>query len=60
MRFIITTHAGLDGARLSLSGQWGNLPFASIAAAEARAREVARGKPYTVELNALMRRAIPH
>jgi hypothetical protein len=32
--FIITTTPRIDGARLSLSGQWGNRPFPSVEAAE--------------------------
>ena len=35
--FIITTGPRLDGARLSLAGQWGNRPFPSTDAAEAEA-----------------------
>lgn len=49
MRFIITTHPGIDGARLSLCGQWGNEPHASVDAAEVRAKAIAAGKPHAIE-----------
>lgn len=49
MRFIVTTHARLDGARLSCPGHWGNLPFPDAAAAEAEARRLARGSACAVE-----------
>lgn len=35
--FIVSTSPHLAGARLSLVGQWGNIPFDSIEAAEAEA-----------------------
>lgn len=38
--FIITRSRSLDGARLSLAGEWGNLPFPSREAAEAEARRI--------------------
>lgn len=38
--FVITTGRRTPGARLSLVGQWGNLPFADAAAAEAEARRL--------------------
>lgn len=38
--FIVTTGRRSTEARLSLAGEWGNLPFADAAAAEARAREI--------------------
>lgn len=39
-RFIITTSRRFGDARLSLAGQWGNLPFPDAAAAEAEARRL--------------------
>lgn len=38
-RFIITT-GRTPGARLSLAGQWGNIPFPDAAAAEREARRL--------------------
>lgn len=38
--FIVTTGRHTAEARLSLAGEWGNLPFPDAAAAEARAREI--------------------
>lgn len=38
--FIVTTGRKTAGARLSLVGQWGNLPFVDAAAAEAEARRL--------------------
>lgn len=40
MRFIITTNPGLEGARLSRPGHFGNEPHPSIEAAEDRARQL--------------------
>lgn len=38
--FTITTSPRLPGARLSLAGEWGNMPFADASAAEAEARRI--------------------
>lgn len=38
--FVITTSRRLPGARLSLAGQWGNVPFPDADAAEAEARRL--------------------
>lgn len=38
--FTITTSPKLPGARLSLAGEWGNMPFADASAAEAEARRI--------------------
>ncbi len=38
--FIITTGLRLDGARLSLAGEWGNRAFPSVDAAEAEALRI--------------------
>jgi hypothetical protein len=38
--FILTTSPRIPGARLSLAGQWGNRPFATIEAAEAEALRI--------------------
>lgn len=41
MRFTITTHDGIEGVRLSLSGNWGGMEFpddqAAVRAAETHA-----------------------
>lgn len=44
-RYIITRHSHLEGVRLSKPGHWGNLQFASDAAATAYATEDAGGPP---------------
>lgn len=49
MKFILTTHRHLPGVRLSLPGQWGNLPFDNVPAAEAHARTVARSAAVDIE-----------
>jgi len=38
--FTVSTSPRLPGARLSLAGQWGNMPFADVSAAEAEARRI--------------------
>ena len=38
--FTITTSRTLPGARLSLAGQWGNMPFADVETAESEARRI--------------------
>ena len=38
--FTISTSPRIPGARLSLAGQWGNLPYPDAAAAEAEARRI--------------------
>lgn len=53
MRFTITTHPGIDGARLSLAGQWGNIPYPTIADAESAAQAEARGRSHTIEHHAV-------
>lgn len=49
MKFILTTHAHLPGVRLSLPGQWGNLPFDGALDAAAHAFAVAKGAPVAFE-----------
>lgn len=49
LEFILTSHAHLSGVRLSLRGQWGNVPFDNEERAENRAAVVANGRAYTVE-----------
>jgi len=39
-RFIITTSRRDGSTRLSCLGEWGNLPFPSVAHAEAEARRI--------------------
>ena len=41
MDFMITTHVHLSGARLSLLGHWGNIPFDSVELAELEAKRIA-------------------
>lgn len=47
--YIITTHRGREGATLSLSGNWGNLPFEDEGRARAAAVIDAAGRPFTIE-----------
>jgi hypothetical protein len=54
LRFVITSHAHLPGARLSLLGSWANLPFATDEGAERAAVAHANGRAYSIE-----RRAFP-
>ena len=48
IHYTITTHAHLPGARLSKSGQWGNMPHQSVEAAKAAAEADARGQPHVI------------
>ncbi len=50
--FVITTHRRLEGARLSLLGQWGNMPHPSVDAAREAARAHAAGQPMAIETKA--------
>lgn len=52
LEFIISTHSGLEGARLSRSGDFGNLPFPSIRDAELEAERRASGRPFTIRREA--------
>ena len=49
MQFVIATHAWLEGARLSKRGDFANMPFDSVAAAELRASELANGRTFSIE-----------
>lgn len=49
MRFIISTHKGLEGVRLSKPGHFTNLPFPTDDAAVAHARKVAGRQPVAIE-----------
>ena len=49
LRFILTSHGHLDGVRLSLIGDRGNLPFPDEPTARVEAERMARGRPYTIE-----------
>lgn len=44
----VTTHQHLSGCRLSLAGQWGNVPHRDVEAAETAARAHAAGQPLTI------------
>lgn len=48
IRYLVTTHGHLPGARLSRLGDWGNVPHASIEEAEEAARQDARGAPFRI------------
>lgn len=56
LRYLITTHSGYDGARLSKLGHWGNIPHADDAAAEAAARADAGKASLTIERKHIRRR----
>jgi len=43
MRYLVTTHEHLPGARLSKLGHWGNVPHPDVEAAEGAARLDANG-----------------
>lgn len=49
MRFVISTHAGTEGVRLSRPGHFTNLPFGSDAEAVAHARAIAGKADVTIE-----------
>lgn len=49
MRFVISTHAGTEGVRLSKPGHFTNLPFGSDAEAVAHARAIAGKVFVTIE-----------
>lgn len=49
LAFLISRHAHLDGVRLSLKADFGNLPFASAEEAEAEVKRIAAGRPFTIE-----------
>lgn len=49
MQFLIATHGWLDGARLSKPGDFANMPFNSVAAAELHAADLAKGRNFSIE-----------
>lgn len=49
LAFTITTHRHLTGVRLSLSNNWGNIPFPDEEAALAHAKKVSGVDPFTIE-----------
>lgn len=49
IRCLITTHGHLEGVRLTIFGDRGNLPFPDDAAAVAYATKAAKGRPHTIE-----------
>lgn len=49
IRYIITTHAHMDGVGLSKPGHWGGIRYPDDAAASAAAEEDAKGKPLKIE-----------
>lgn len=53
IRYVITTHAHLPGARLSRLGSWGNLPHDSVEAAEQAAERDAGTTPHIITRKAL-------
>lgn len=55
-RYIISIHQGLEGVRLSLVGNYGNIPFKDIDEAEAFAKQEAGSSPFTIEREVHRRR----
>lgn len=53
IRYTITTHGHLEGARLSRAGHWCNLSFSSVEAAEAAAVDDADGREHRITRKAL-------
>lgn len=49
IRYLVTTHAHLDGVRLSRLGHWGNVPYPDDEAALAAAELDAAGQRYQVK-----------
>lgn len=49
IRYVVATHGWLEGARLSRCGDWGNIPYDDVEAAEAAARADAGDRPFTIE-----------
>lgn len=49
LRYIVTSHRGRPGVRLSKVGHWGNLPFPNETAASEHAKSDADGRPFTIE-----------
>jgi hypothetical protein len=52
IRFLITTHGHLPGVRLSMIGNWGNIPFPDADKAADIARWHADGRPHKIERKA--------
>ena len=59
IRYIITSHAHLDGVRLSKCGHWGNIPFATEEEAREHAKADARANPHIIERERIKRRMSP-
>jgi hypothetical protein len=49
MRFIVTTHPGIDGVGLALVGHFGGRRFPDDETAAAEARKLAGGAAFTIE-----------
>ncbi len=49
LRFVISTHRHLEGARLSLIGHWANIAHPSVEDAHRAARAEAGDRPYGIE-----------
>jgi len=56
IRYIVTSYAGSTGVNLSKPGAWGNLPYASVAAAESAARLDAGAERLTIDYERAKRR----
>lgn len=50
IEFVVSSHALLEGVRLSRLGSYGNVPFASEEEARAQAKLEARGAPHVVRV----------
>jgi len=59
MRFVLTTHAHLDGVALSCPGHFGGERFHDDTAALERARELAGAAPIAVERETVRPRRAP-
>lgn len=53
IRYVITTHAHLEGARLSRLGSWANIPHPSVEAAETAAQRDAGTLAHIITRKAL-------
>lgn len=49
IRYHVTRHAHLEGARLSREGHWGNVPHSSVDEAVKAAERDAAGQPFHIE-----------
>ena len=55
-RYIISIHQGLEGVRLSLVGNYGNIPFNTVDEAETFIKQECGSSPFTIEREVHRRR----